>query len=269
MAQAPVQAAGAPAAASRHSSRPPWLNRNLLAAIAGLGAPLALTAILIPFRLHFPNTDAALALLLLVVAVAAAGSRLAGWLAAASAAAWFDFFLTAPYERFSITTAVNIETTVLLLVIGVAVTEIAAWGRRQHVAASRRSGYLEGINSAARAAALGESPPALIDRLCVSLTQLLGLRSCQFQYGMAGLAGPARLDRDGRVWLGGEPWDVAAAGLPAGPGTELLVESGGWLQGRFLLQGEPDTRPTREQLLVAVAFADQVGAALSAQVVRA
>jgi K+-sensing histidine kinase KdpD len=100
--------------------------------IAALAAPLALTAILVPFRHSFPNTDAALALILVVVAVAANGYRLAGYLAALSAAVWFDFFLTRPYEHFSITRRADIETTVLLLVIGAAVTELAVWGRRQH-----------------------------------------------------------------------------------------------------------------------------------------
>ena len=55
-----------------------------LAVLAGLAAPLALTAVLIPFRGGLPNTDAALALVLVVVAVAAAGYRLAGVLAAVS-----------------------------------------------------------------------------------------------------------------------------------------------------------------------------------------
>jgi hypothetical protein len=36
------------------------------------------------------------------------------------------------------------------------------------------------------------------------------------------------------------------------------------LQGRFLLQAQPHARPTQEQLLVAIAFADQVGAAIAA-----
>jgi GAF domain-containing protein len=52
--------------------------------------------------------------------------------------------------------------------------------------------------------------------------------------------------------------------LPAGTDIELLVESGGRLQGRFLMRPDPDTPLTREQLLVAVALADQAGAALAA-----
>ena len=133
--------------------------RDAVAVLAGLAAPLALAALLIPFRGSFPNTEAALALILVVVAVAANGYRLAGIMAAVSAAVWFDFFLTHPYERFTITRREDIETTLLLLVIGVAVTEIAVWGRRQHAVASRRAGYLEGINAAAQAAAAGSYRP--------------------------------------------------------------------------------------------------------------
>jgi len=41
------------------------------------------------------------------------------------------------------------------------------------------------------------------------------------------------------------------------------VESGGLFQGRFLMTPVPGTRPSLEQRLLAVAFADQVGAALA------
>ena len=116
------------------------MSRDQVAVLAGLAAPLILAVILVPFRSGLPNTDAALALILVVVAVAASGHRLAGVLAAVSAAAWFDFFLTVPYERFTITRRADIETTVLLLAIGAAVTEIAVRGRRQHAAAARRAG---------------------------------------------------------------------------------------------------------------------------------
>ena len=118
------------------SAVPGYLTRDRLAVLAGLAAPLVLAAVLVPFRASFPDTDAALAMLLVVVAVAANGDRLAGVLAAVSTAVWFDFFLTQPYERFTITRRTDIETTVLLVVIGVAVTEIAVWGRRHYVIAS-------------------------------------------------------------------------------------------------------------------------------------
>jgi K+-sensing histidine kinase KdpD len=236
--------------------------RRYLAILIGLAAPLALTAILVPFRTSFPNTDAALALILVVVAVAAFGSRSAGMVAAVSAAVWFDFFLTRPYERFSITRASDIETTVLILVIGVAVTEIAVWGRRQQLAATRRAGYLAGINLAAGSVAVGGSASALIDDVSHRLVRLLAVRECHFEYGVAGLGRPARLRQDGQVVTTDQQvLAVERDGLPAT--TELLVENHGVLRGRFLLTAEPGARPTVEQRLVAVAFADQVGAALA------
>ena len=240
-----------------------WLSRDRLAVVAALAAPLLLTVILVPFRTSFPNTDAALALLLVVVAVAANGYRLAGILAAVSAAVWFDFFLTRPYERFTITRREDIETTLLLLVIGVAVTEIAVWGRRQQTAASRRAGYLDGIHAAAQAAASGTSPSALIEQVASQLTRVLSLESCRFQHGAAGLGQPARMAHDGSVTVAHRAWDVDTEGLPPGTDTELLVESGGVFQGRFLMTPSPGARPTLEQRLLAVALADQVGAALA------
>jgi len=238
-------------------------SRDRVAMLAALMVPLALTVILVPFRASFPNTDAALALILVVVAVAANGHRLAGMLAAVSAAVWFDFFLTVPYERFTITRRTDIETTVLLLAIGVAVTEIAVWGRRQHGTAARRAGYLEGINTAAGAVATGDSAAMLTRQVCGQLTGLLSLTGCRFQDGIAGIGSPARLLRDGSIVSGGRVWDVEGEGLPPGRDIELLAEAGGLLQGRFLLTADPGTRPALEQRLVAVALADQVGAALS------
>jgi K+-sensing histidine kinase KdpD len=241
----------------------PKISQKQMAALAGLAVPLALTVILIPFRSSVPNTDAALALILVVVGVAASGHRLAGVLAAVSAAVWFDFFLTMPYQRFSITRSTDIETTVLLLAIGIAVTEIAVWGRRQHASAARRAGYLDGLNTAARAVATGESAAALTGQVCEQLTRLLSLAGCRYQDGAAGIGSPARLLRDGQIVFAGRTWDIERARLPAGTDIELLAEAGGLLQGRFLLTPGPQTHPALEQRMVAVALADQAGAALA------
>jgi len=241
-----------------------FLSRDRVAVLAAVAAPVALAAILVPFRAGFPNTDAALALILVVVAVAANGHRPAGVIAAIGAAVWFDFFLTRPYERFTITRRDDIETTVLLLVIGVAVTEIAVWGRRQHTVAARRAGYLDGISDTARSVAAGNSPSGLIEQVSGQLTRLLSLQSCSFQYGVAGLGRPARLLPGGQVVTGSRTLDVEHEGLPGGAAVELLVQHSGVLQGRFLMIPRPGARPSLEQRLVAVAFADEVGAALAA-----
>jgi len=49
------------------------LSRDRLAVLAAIVVPLAVAAILVPFRSSIPNTDAALAMILVVVAVAANG----------------------------------------------------------------------------------------------------------------------------------------------------------------------------------------------------
>ncbi|MDQ1716214.1 MAG: hypothetical protein QOE89_167, partial [Pseudonocardiales bacterium] len=96
---------------------PAWLTRHRMAQLASVLVPLGACAAVAPFRHSFANTDAALLLMAVVVAIAALGNRLAGIVAAVSSAVWFDFFLTAPYQRFSITSRTDIETTLLLLAV--------------------------------------------------------------------------------------------------------------------------------------------------------
>jgi len=63
--------------------------RDRLALVAGLAGPFVPALALVPFRTDLSNTNAALILVVAVVAVAALGNRVAGAVAALSAAAWF------------------------------------------------------------------------------------------------------------------------------------------------------------------------------------
>ena len=229
--------------------------------LAALG-PLLVCAVAVPLRDDIDNTNVALVLVLVVVAAAALGSRGAGFLAAASSALWFDVLMTAPYNRLTITDRADVETTVLLLAIGLGVTELAQWGRRASARAMQGEGYLTGIRDAAEAVARGGSAGNVVDEVGAQLGRLLSLRRCQFQYGVAGLGDPARLQPDGSVRRHGVVWDVDRAGLPTDGEIELLVESGGLLKGRYLCLASPDAHPTLAQRLVAVTLASQVGSAL-------
>ncbi len=152
----------------------------------GVAETFVVSAILAIFRADFANTNAALLLVVVVVAVAAAGQRLAGVLCELSAGAWFDFFLTEPYNQFTINDRADVETTVLLLLVGVAVTELCAWERRQASLASRQAGYLAGIYAAAKAVPTTESSPtALVEKVGAELTTLLGLERCRFDSALA------------------------------------------------------------------------------------
>ena len=239
-----------------------WMNRDRAAVLGALFAPPAIALIMVPFRDSFANTDAALVLVLVVVAVAANGYRMAGVLAALSAGTSFDFFLTRPYQHLTITHATDVETAVLLLVVGVGVSELAVWGRRQQALASREAGYLAGIHAAAEVAASGRSAERLIDEVSTQLTRALGLSGCRFQAGVAGMGEPPRLQRDGQVIWNRKIWDVDRDGLPVERETELLVENHGRLYGRFMLSAVPQTRVSLSERRAAVTLADQVGAAL-------
>jgi hypothetical protein len=239
-----------------------WLSRDRIALLLAPLAPLAVSAFLVPFRAHLANTQPALVLVVVVVAVAAGGSRIAGIAAAVSAGVWFDFFFTRPYQRFTITDRSDIETFVLLLVVGIAVTELAAWGRRQQALASREAGYLAGIHAAAEVGATGGSPSVLIRDVSNQLIGTLRLVGCHYQPGVSGRGNPPRLERDGHVTWNRSVWDVERSGLPTESPIELLVQSGGRLHGRFLLSAAPNTRTSLAQRLVAVTLADQVAAAL-------
>lgn len=230
--------------------------------LVALVAPLLVAVAMVPFRDSFANTNAALVMVLLIVAVAAVGSRVAGIVAAASAAVWFDFFLTRPYQQLTITDQADVETTVLLLAVGVGVTELAAWGRRKDALAQREAGYLAGIEAAAEAVAAGGSSGELIDEVSRQLVRVLGLRSCRFEEGVAGLGRPPRLRGDGQVEWQRRVWDVEREGLPTDGEIELLVESKGQIQGRFMLDASSDAHPSMTQRLVAVTLASQVGASL-------
>ena len=226
-------------------------------------APLLACAVVTPFREDVANTNAALGLVLLVVAAAATGIRLAGIVAAVSAAVWFNFFLTQPYYRFIIYNQADIETAVLLLLVGIAVTEIALWGRRRQAEASRQEGYLQGVVQTANlVAAGGSSTEALTQHVADQLVEVLGIDSCRFDAESA--QGYPRLERDGTIVQGGRAVDVERHGLPTSSWIELPVQHAGTVHGRFLLTAATRVvRPSLEQRLVAITLADQVGAALA------
>jgi Domain of unknown function (DUF4118) len=239
-----------------------WFRRDRVAVVASVIAPLAVAAALVPVRASVANTDAALVLVLVVVAVAANGHRAAGILTAIGAAVWFDFFLTKPFEHFTINGRADIETTVLLLLVGIAVTELAVWGRQQHVQAGQQAGYLAGIRDAAGSVADDASPTVVIDQVCDQVTRLLGLRRCRFDYGTGVLGGDhPRLRSDGQVEVHGDICDVDRLGLPTDHDIELLLTSAGRFRGRFLLTAAADSRPSLVQRLVAIGLADRAGAA--------
>jgi len=236
------------------------LTRDRGALALGVIAPLAVSAILLPFRADWSNTNVALVLVVVIVAVAASGQRVAGAIAAASAFAWFDFFFTRPYLRFTIRSSADITTAVLLLVVGLAVSQLAARARRLKVLSITDADYLERIRATAELSRTASSPDAVVDHVADQLTSLLDLERCRFEYGSL-VGHPPRLEPDGSVVAGYRRWDVDEFGFPAGE-IELRALYGGQFLGRFMLSPKPRSRPSLQARLVAVTLADQAGRAI-------
>jgi Domain of unknown function (DUF4118) len=239
-----------------------YLTRDRIAVLAALAAPLAVTAVLLPFRASWSNTNVALLLVVAVVGVAATGNRAAGGLAAVWAAACFDFFFTLPYYRFTIRGSADVTTAVLLLATGAAVSQLAARARRLKVITITDAGYLAQIHQTASMGQTARSPDAVIDHVREQLTGLLGLEAARFEYGSL-LGHPPRLEPDGTVTVGRARRDVEHFGLP-GEEIELRTFGNGQYYGRFMLKARPGSKPSLQARLVAVTLADQAGRALGA-----
>jgi Domain of unknown function (DUF4118) len=217
-------------------------------------------AIMVPFRSNFADPAAALVLVAVIVAVAIVGNRAGGFVATVSATIWFDFFLTRPYERFAITRRPDIETAVSLFVVGLIVTEMAARNRRHRAIATEESDYVGLIYRISELAVSGAAANVVVERAGQELIDLLHLRACRYEAGPA-LRPALQIENDGHVLIGGSVWAVDVMGLP-GPDLELLVRSRGQTQGRFVLTPTPGHPVELQRRVVAVAIADQVGAAV-------
>ena len=234
------------------------LTRDLTAIAAGVAASLTAAAVL-PFRAGWPDANVALLPTVVVVAVAATGNRVAGGLAAAGAAMWFDFFFTLPSERFTIRSSPDVTTFVLLLVAGVAVSQLAARARRLKVIAITRCADPRNCVAAQTAT----FPEAVAEHVREQPTGLLDLQECRFEYGTLPGHLP-RLEPGGTVLAGHGRQDAERPGLPGE--VELRVFGSGQSCGCFMLTPGPGSRLSLLARVAAVTLADQAGRGLAARV---
>lgn len=229
----------------------------------GLGGliPLGAAMVLVPLRDHIRNANVALVLVALVVLVAAGGGRQAGAVAAVVSALSFDFFFTQPYLRLRVASGDDVETTVLLLIVGLVVGTVSVRGRYARSSAEARRGEVKRIYRLAELVAKGDDASDVIMAAQAELTSLLNLRDCRFE------APPfsstlERLERSGVVSWSQYRFRDGGFELPP-DGVELPVLGRGQVLGRFVLEPKPDIGVSLEQRVVAVALADQVGSVLA------
>ncbi len=114
---------------ARRTPAPDDMSRAFGLTIAAFG-PLLVAALLVPFRDDLASANVVLVFVLVVVCGAAVGTRWSGALAAVVAAMSYDFFFTRPYQSLKIDNANDLETTLLLLAIGLIVAELVAFTRQ-------------------------------------------------------------------------------------------------------------------------------------------
>lgn len=238
---------------------PRTVDRACLA--AALAGPPALAAALVPVRDHTTTTNIALVMVVMVVAVAVPGRRTAAAVAGLGSGIWFDFFAVRPYYSFTISRHDDVETTVLLTIVGVVVGELTARGRRHRDHADAATDDIARIHAVAEMVAAGAKGAEVITAVTNELIDLLGLRDCWFETTFAARPG-AVVERQGGVAWGAIAWSPETMGLPSKE-VSLVVEGQGRPFGRFVLVPGVGVPVSVDRLTVAVALADQVGAALA------
>jgi K+-sensing histidine kinase KdpD len=238
-----------------------WLKHPVAFWLAPVVAPLAASALLVPWRGHLHAADDVLVLVLVTVAIASRGSRGAAALCATVSAASFDFFLTVPYQSFRISDRSDLTTEVLFVVIGLLVGELSVRGQRHRRAAFEGRHELYRIHNVAERIAGGEEPDFVLMAVASELRELLSLQDCRFVWNPPSERG-ARIDPDGTVRLNPLSWPTSTAGLPTRQ-VELAVRGGGKNIGTFILTPSPAIPISHDRCVVAVALADQLGSVLS------
>lgn len=242
-------------------------NRGFLRG-AAVVVPLLVSGVLYALDGVVAGAASALILVLVVVGAAATGDRPSGILAGLAGAVGFDFFLTAPHLSLNIADPEDIELAVLLLLVGLAVNELALWGGRQRARASEREGFIRGVMESSDLVAKGGPGTETVDTVAGHIRHSLGAERVTYAEGPAA-ADEAVVQRDGSVTLQGVALNVAAEGLPTDRFTAVPVIQGERTLGRFLVTTATRlVKPTTEQLRIAVLLADQVARRRAPAVVR-
>jgi hypothetical protein len=235
--------------------------QTALSLALALVVPLAVAVAWIPLRTHLPNVDLALVLVAVVAGLGALGSGAAVIVASLSAALWFEFFDTVPYEHLAIARNPDVETTLILAVVALVAGELGVRTSRHGVFVRGEREKLSTIRDTAQLVASGEELVRVIGAVAHEMTGLLGLSECRFE---AGDPDPTRaqLDRSGLLVPPARPVARAPGGCAA---AELPVIVQGEHIGRFVMELDSRQAPSRDRLQVAVTLADNVGAAFLAQ----
>ncbi len=216
---------------------------------------------LVPLRDHTSSVNIALVLVLVVIVAAGTGGAGAGLVTALLAAVSFDFFFTQPYLSLKISNARDVQTTALLLVVGVVVGQIAARSRRPRSLARADLDELRRLQRLTDLAVSGDAPEDLILEVEAELIETLQLVDCRFE--RPPFAGDLpELAPSGAI-TGPVTWRAPdGLSLPAA-GVAIPVVTGSQLVGRFVLVPTAGLVTPIDRRLIALALVGQLRLALT------
>jgi hypothetical protein len=233
-----------------------------LAWLAALFAPVGAAALMVPVRVHTQPSNLALIMVVVVALSVVPGHRLAAVATGLSAGVWFDFLLTRPYEHLSIQRGSDIQTTVLLVAVGIVVGEIAARRRKARAQGRLARDEVIGLYVVAQMLSAGARPGAVLDAVGEQLQGLLSLTSWRYRPYLPADGDPV-INRGGELEYGATAWSAVRDGLPVCD-VMLPVGRAGDTVGCYILRGPEFGVPiSPDRLLVAVALSDLAGAAMS------
>jgi hypothetical protein len=246
---------------ARRDAAPSDAARAVGLAVAAFG-PLIVAGLLVPFRDDLASANVVLVFVLVVVAGAAVGTRASGALTAVISAMSYDFFFTRPYQSLKINDANDVETTLLLLAIGLIVAEIVAYTRRHRAEAATRGDEIDRLRRIAELVAAGTDADDVLLSVQAELTGLLSLVECRWETPPFASTLPA-IERSGAIEGAHRRWVSGHFTMP-GLGVEIPVVARGRTYGRLVLIPDQNVGVSIEERIVAVALVDQLGAALAA-----
>jgi hypothetical protein len=231
-------------------------------AAGGLGSILV-AAGLVGIRSEVANVNVALLLVLVVLAAASIGGHTAGAMSGLVAATSFDFFHTRPYGSLKIARANDLVTTLLLVVVGLVMGDVAERRSRFKARMMDYQRQLRRLHRVVDVAASGEEDERdLVLTVTAELMGALALENCYFELPPFQSELP-RLERDGVI--SGSPRRYGHGGLVLpSAGVDLRVVGPRGIVGRFVLVPAPDAGIPAERLLVATALAHELGLACAA-----
>ena len=244
-----------------HDTRPDDAARAMGLVIAAFG-PLVVSGVLVPFRDDLAAANVVLVFVLVIVLGATVGTRVSGALAAVVSAMAFDFFFTHPYQSLKIDSSDDVQTTILLLVIGLLVAEIVTFSRRHRRASELRGDEITRLHRVAELVASDTDAEDVVLSVQAELIGLLSLRDCRFERPPFSSELP-QLERNGAISGDHRHWIAGEYTLPE-QGAEIPVLGRGKTFGRLVLVPDLSVGASIEQRIVGVALADQLGAAFAA-----